>query len=128
MTYTTKFTLNSAHITEEEKGLHGHTWICKINVKGETDKDKFNCKIINKLKEQLDHKVILQINEINKNFVYNITKLCGSENLFLMHNDPTTEELCRLILMTLQIENNKLKYKVELNVVEAESNNFVGIE
>ncbi len=123
MKIKTEFSFDAAHRLVGYEGkrsnLHGHTWKVEIEVEGEKLDDigmLWDFTNVKKIKEHYDHKTILKICKENQDFVYYITKTCGSDSLCLMHDNPTPENIAKYILDTLKIMNkkNNLSFKVKV--------------
>ena len=117
----THFDFDSAHRLAGYKGkcsnLHGHIWKVEVEVEGEKLNDiGILCDFSNvkKIKEQLDHKTILKVCKENQDLVYTLTRTCGSDSLFLMHDNPTAENLAKYILDTFKVDNPSFKFLIRV--------------
>jgi len=119
----TKFDFDSAHRLVGYCGLchqlHGHIWTVIIDIEG-TEKDLDEVGIlwdftnVKKIKTIFDHKTILKNCDENLALIKEIKRTCGADAVFVMHDNPTAEHLAMLILQTLELENDKLKFKVKV--------------
>jgi len=120
---STRFDFDSAHRLVGYDGLcnnlHGHMWNVTLDIEGNTsDLDKVG--ILwdftggKKIKKMFDHKTILKNCEENMPLITCLKETCGPDSVFVMHDNPTAEHLACLILQSLKIENDKLKYKVKV--------------
>ena len=121
MKLKTEFSFDSAHRLVGYKGkcsnIHGHMWKVEIEVEGEKlDEIGMLWDFTNrkKLLNHFDHKIILKVCKENQELVYYITKVCGSESLCMMHDNPTAENLAKWILGFLKLEFKELNFKVKV--------------
>ena len=120
---STRFDFDSAHRLVGYKGLcnnlHGHIWTVIIDIEG-TEKDLDEVGIlwdftnVKKIKTIFDHKTILKNCDENLSLIKCLKETCGPDSVFIMHDNPTAEHLAMVILQTLELENDKLKYKVKV--------------
>ena len=121
MRIKTKFDFDAAHRLVGYEGkcsnLHGHMWIVEIEVEGDKlDEvgmlwDFTHTKNLGKL---FDHKTILKICKENQDLVYTITKTCGSPALYMMKENPTPENLAKLMLTYCKENFPDLKFKIKV--------------
>ena len=115
----TSFEFDAAHRLVGYDGkctnLHGHIWRVEIEIEG--NKDQLDCNGIlwdftnvKALKDLFDHKTILK--NCDENATIMLTLADERNELYLMNENPTAENLCYEILAHLKTSNPDLKYRV----------------
>ena len=119
MKLRTSFDFDSAHRLVDYPGkcnnLHGHIWNVLLEVEGEKLDNigmLWDFTNVKKLKDLFDHKTILSNCSKNLKLIKSIKATCGEDSLYLMHSNPTAENLCKEILIIIKDNFPKLKYKV----------------
>jgi 6-pyruvoyltetrahydropterin/6-carboxytetrahydropterin synthase len=123
MKLRTEFDFDAAHRLVGYDGkchrLHGHMWRVIIEVMdGEAELDSIgmlwdftNGKA---LKDLFDHKTILKKCPENQEIMDVLIKVCGSESVVVLEENPTAEYLALYIKQILEEKSDNLKFKVKV--------------
>ena len=121
MKIKTEFTFDAAHRLVGHKGLcqqlHGHMWRVEVEIEGKDLDDigiMWDFATVKLIRDTLDHKTILKMCDENEELIKTIKSVCGKDSLFLMHYNPTAENLAQHIYDVLQMDSKNLKFKIRV--------------
>jgi len=126
MKLKTKFDFDAAHRLVGYEGkclnLHGHRWVVELEIEGEKLDEVgilWDFTNVKKIKEKFDHKTILKDCKENGELVSAIINtMIGTRNyknsVYLMEENPTAENLAKLILKICKNSSPNLKFKIKV--------------
>jgi len=115
-----KYHFDAAHRLSDYKGkchnLHGHRWEVEVIISGTIDQTTgmiIDFGIIKKVIDQFDHITILKDNYKNR-ILYNILTHDLNSKCMLIKNEPTVENIVKIIYNTILKKVSPFKVRIKL--------------